>query len=256
MRFGVCVSSPEQLTVARTAGLDYVEVPVARWVMESDADAFAQLRREFDGAPPALAANVFLPASIRLVGPERDTDKALPYVHEAVRRLHQLGVRLLVFGSGGPRRIPDGYERPRGLDELADFCRSIAPITEEAGITLVLEPLRRAESNVWNSVGEVATFIHDRELGGVRLLADLYHMQEDGEPLTAVIHHADLLAHTHVAGRGRTPPAPDPELTAFLVNAGEARPEISCSIECRWSDFAAELGPAVRTVRDSAPPAL
>jgi D-psicose/D-tagatose/L-ribulose 3-epimerase len=253
MRFGVCIGTADQLAVARDADLDYVEVSVARWVMESDAGGFARLRGEFDGVAAALAANVFLPPGIRLVGPERDTGRALPYVREAVRRLHLLGVQLLVFGSGGPRRIPDGYERRRGLDELAEFCRSIAPITQEAGITLVLEPLRRAESNVWNSVGEVATFIRDRELHGVRLLADLYHMQEDGEPLTAVIDHADLLAHTHVAGRGRTPPRPDPELTAFLVNAGQARPEISCSIECRWSDFAAELGPAVRTLRDSAP---
>lgn len=255
MRLGVCIGSSEQLAAARDADLDYVEISVAPWVMKGDAGEFARLREEFDGGPGALAANVFLPANTRLMGTERATDDVLAYVREAARRLQVLGVRLLVFGSGGARRIPDGYERRRGLDELAEFCRHVAPITQEAGITLVLEPLRRAESNVWNSVGEVAGFIRDRELEGVRLLADLYHMQEDGEPLTAVTDHPDLLAHTHVAGRARTPPRPDPELTTFLAGAGRARPGISCSIECRWTDFAAELGPALQTLRDAGSPA-
>ncbi len=255
MRFGVCIGAVEQLGAARDAGVDYVEVSVARLIMERDDDGFARLRRELEGGPPALAANVLLPAGMRLVGPQRDADQALTYVREAVRRLQLLGARLLVFGSGGPRRIPDGYERRRGLHELAGFCRRIAPIAQEAGLALVLEPLRRAESNVWNSIGEVAAFIHDHRLEPVRLLADLYHMQEDGEPLTAVLDHADLLVHTHVAGRGRTPPRRDPELTAFLANTAVARPGVSCSIECRWDDFRAELGPAVRTLRDSAVPA-
>jgi sugar phosphate isomerase/epimerase len=253
MRFGVCVGSTEQLHVARTADLDYVEVSVARWMLEGDAGDFTRLRREFDGGPPALAANGFLPPGIRLVGPERDTERALAYAREAAERLQALGVGLLVFGSGGARRIPDGYERRRGLEELAEFCRQVAPLTRNAGITLVLEPLRRAESNVWNSVDEVADFIRDRDLGGVRLLADLYHMQEEGEPLQAVIDHADLLAHTHVAGPGRVPPRPDPVLAAFLADAVEARPEISCSIECRWRDFAAELPGALRTLSDPGP---
>lgn len=255
MRFGVCIGSTEQLNVARVAELDYVEVSVAPWVMKGDPDDFGRLCREFDGAPSPLAANAFLSPQIRLAGPERDTDRAVVYAREAVHRLQALGVGLLVFGSGEPRRIPDGYERRRGLEELAEFCRQIAPITEDAGITLVLEPLRRAESNVWNSVGEVAAFIRDRDLRGVRLLADLYHMQEDGEPLEAVIDHAELLAHTHVAGPLRVPPRPDPVLAAFLADAAEARPDITCSIECRWRDFAAELGGALRTLRDSVPPA-
>lgn len=231
---------------------DYLEVSVAGLVMSGDTEEFERLRGELESGPPVVAANVFLPSGIRLVGPEAGTERVLDYVGEATARLRQLGVRLLVFGSGGPRRIPDGYDRERALGELAEFCRQTAGILEPAGITLVLEPLRRAESNVWNSVGEVAGFIRERQLHGVRLLADLYHMQEDGEPISAVTEHADLLAHTHVAGAGRIPPSPAPELVAFLAAVKEARGDLTCSIECRWNDFAGELRPALATLRELA----
>lgn len=247
MRFGCCIGRIDQLPATREAGLDYLEVSVAGLVME---EGFERLRQELPSGPPVLAANVFLPSTVRLVGPEAGAEGLLDYVREAVGRLQQLGVRMLVFGSGGPRRVPDGYDRERALEELAQFCRHAAGIADAAGITLVLEPLRRAESNVWNSVGEVAAFIRDRRLDGVRLLADLYHMREDGEPISAVTQHADLLAHTHVAGQGRTPPSPDPELTAFLTAAAQVRDGLTCSIECRWNDLAAELGPALRTLRN------
>lgn len=247
MRFGCCIGRVDQLSATRDVGLDYVEVSVAGLVMQ---EGFERLSQELLSGPPVLAANVFLPSTVRLVGPDEGTEGVLAYVREAVARLQQLGVKILVFGSGGPRRIPDGYDRERALTELAEFCRHAAGIADAAGITLVLEPLRRAESNVWNSVGEVAAFIRERRLDGVRLLADLYHMREDGEPVSAVTEHADLLAHTHVAGHGRTPPSPDPELTAFLTAAERVRDGLTCSIECRWNDFATELGPALRTLRE------
>lgn len=250
MRVGCCVGRLDQLPAARLADVDYLEVSVAGLVMADGAGGFERLREEVRSGPPALAANVFLPSGVRLVGRRPDDDEVLVYVREAVERLHVLGVKMLVFGSGAPRRVPDGYDRERALAELAGFCRQAAGIARAAGITLVLEPLRRAESNVWNSVGEVAAFIREERLEGVRLLADLYHMQEDGEPTGAVTEYADLLAHTHVAGRGRTPPSPDPELGAFLAAARQVDGDLTCSIECRWNDFAAEVGPAVRTVRE------
>ncbi len=249
MRFGCCIGRVDQLPAVQNADLDYLEVAVGNLVMATGAEDFEQLRGVVRSGPPVLAANVLLPSSVRLLGSDTDRDQVLAYVRDATERLRLLAVRLVVFGSGGPRRIPDGYERARALGELAEFCRQAAGITQAADITLVLEPLRRAESNVWNSVGEVAAFIRDHRLEGVRLLADLYHMREEGEPVSAVTEHADLLAHTHVAGVGRTPPAPDPELSAFLAAAQQARSDLTCSIECRWNDLASELAPALRTLR-------
>ena len=257
MRFGCCIADAAGFEVAARAGADYVELPVATRVMGADERALEDLARRAAEGPPALAANVFLPPDLALVGPSVDQARLDAYVEEALRRLQRLGVRLLVLGSGGARRIPEGYDRERALEELAWFCRRTADKASGAGVTLVLEPLRSAESNVWNSVEEAAGFVRSRQLPGVTVLADLYHMREERESVDAVTENADLLAHVHVAGLHRGPPSADPELARFLALAARARSDIGCSIECRWSDFATEVGPALAAVRQAAgsPPA-
>ncbi|MGB3330762.1 MAG: hypothetical protein WBA46_17500, partial [Thermomicrobiales bacterium] len=114
MRFGVCVS-PE-----RTAGLDvlagearpdFVEWSVAGTVGTLDAEAFARL--------PSLAAtlpftpetwNVLLPGSLKIVGPDADLAALRTYAEPAFARVAALGGTLCVFGSGGARTIPPGWD--------------------------------------------------------------------------------------------------------------------------------------------------
>src|SRR4051812_50131870 len=113
MRVGCCVSNAAQLDAAERAGADYVEVPVASWVMGAGGPEPAA------AAPAeAEAANVFLPSDLALVGPTADAGRIDAYVRDAIERLAGLGVRTLVFGSGGARAIPDGVSRDRGLEDL------------------------------------------------------------------------------------------------------------------------------------------
>ena len=241
MRVGCCVSDRSRLDAADRGGADYAEVPVASWVM-AGGDAL-------DGpALPALAANVFLPSDLRLLGPSTDAARLDAYVREAMDRLAHLGVRTLVFGSGEARAIPAEMSRAAALDGLERFLRAAGGRARDAGITLVLEPLRSAETNVWTSVREAGRFLRDRDVPGVRLLADLFHMREEGEGMDAIAEFGDLLAHAHVAGPDRRPPRDDAELRAFLGALEAAGYAGDCSIECRWNEFAAEVGPAVDAV--------
>ena len=235
-----------KLAAAGRAGADYVEVPVASWVMRAGE---ADLAAVASASPPPLAANVLLPSDLPLLGPEADRARFDAYLDTALRRLARLGVRTLVFGSGQARSIPAGVSRAQGLDGLERFLREAGRRATDAGVTLVLEPLRSAESNVWTSVGEAAAFLRARDVPGVRLLADLYHMREEGEQVDAIAEAAGLLAHVHVAGPGRRPPRADAELSAFFAALRQAGYAGDCSIECRWEDFPAEVGPAVAAVR-------
>ena len=72
--------------------------------------------------------------------------------------------------------------------------------------------------------------------------------------MDALAEGGGLLAHVHVAGPGRRPPRADPELHAFFAALRDAGYSGDCSIECRWEDFAAEVGPAVAAVREAADP--
>jgi sugar phosphate isomerase/epimerase len=192
------------------------------------------------------AANSFLPADLPLAGPDADPAAQDRYVDACLARME----RVVVFGSGRARAIPDGVERAAALDQLEGFMRRAAGRAAAGGVTLVLEPLRSRESNVFNSVREGAAFLRERKPGTFRLLADLYHLMEEGEDLGALDDAADLLAHAHVAdGARRTPGRGEYDIAAFLARPRAGGYPGDVSVECRWDDFGAEVGPAFEALR-------
>lgn len=251
MRYGCCISSPEQLAALAAAGAEYCEVPAANLTGLPD-DEFDTLARAFtEGPVTSQAANVFLPADTVLTGPSADTAAQDRYVATCMRRMERLGVKVLVFGSGKARAIPEGFDRAAALDQLEDFMRRAAGCAGQHGVTLVLEPLRRKESNVFNSVREGAAFLRERRVDGFRLLADLYHMMEEGEDLDAVDESADLLSHAHVADGSarRAPGQGDYDIAGFVSHLRAGGYTGDLSIECGWTDFNTEIGPAFDSLR-------
>jgi D-psicose/D-tagatose/L-ribulose 3-epimerase len=252
MRLGCCISGEDQLAPLER-GADYCELPVARALMESD-EAFERWAARLDGGPVrALACNVFLPARLKVVGPEVDEGALSGYVATALERMARLGTRVLVVGSGAARAVPDGFDHARALDQFAAFLRGVAVRATERGVTVVLEPLRPQETNLLNTVAESAAFLRERDMGPTRLLADLYHMREQAEPMDVLGETVDLLAHAHVAGVGRGSPGPDAtDLEPFLRALHDAGYAGDCSIECSWKDFAAEAPGALDHMRSVA----
>jgi sugar phosphate isomerase/epimerase len=257
MRLGCCISKPDQVASLEAAAADYCEVPAARLMTGGD-DEFDELAAAYAASSvPVKAANVFLPGELKVTGPAVSRERQDAYVEACAARLERLGVGVLVFGSGKARDVPDGFNREQALDQLEDFMRRAAATLGGHGIKPVLEPLRRAESNVFNSVGEGAAFLRERRIEGFFLLADLYHMNEEGEPLEVVQACADLLAHVHVAGLGRRAPAPDDrDIVALFGHLRRAGYRGNCSIECNWKDFPAEVGPSMDVLRKAAAAAI
>lgn len=252
MRLGCCISGEDQLAPL-DGSADYCELPVARALMESD-EVYERLAARLGAGPvPALACNVFLPAKLKVVGPEVGADALGAYVATALARMERLGARVLVVGSGAARAVPDGFDHDRAQEQFADFLRTVAVRAADHGVTVVLEPLRPEETNLLNTVAESAAFLRERHTGPARLLADLYHMREQRESMDSLGEAADLLAHVHVAGVGRGRPAPDAEdLEPFLRALHDAGYAGDCSIECNWKDFAAEAPGALEHTRSVA----
>jgi sugar phosphate isomerase/epimerase len=254
MRLGCCVS-PEQLPALAAAGGEYAEFAVARAVTGGDEAAFARLLETVAESPVKPEAyNVLLPADLVVVGPAVDRARLEGYIATAFARIARLTDpgAIVVFGSGRARSIPEGFPRGAALDQLADFLGWLGPRATQHGITLAIEPLRRAESNVFNTLGEVAAFIAARGLTDVYLLADLYHMVEEGEPLSAIADHGDLIVHSHTADTGRLAPGTGdyPQAEFFARLRAHTRCD-RCSIECTWRDFEHELTPALTALESA-----
>lgn len=257
MQFGICV------TPARTAGLDalegaarpdFVEWSVASSVGVIDEAGFAALQAE--AASLSLVPetwNVLLPGSLKIVGPDVDLDALATYAETAFARVAALGGTLCVFGSGGARTIPDGWNHERGQAQFADACRLLVSIAARHGVTLALEPLRRAETNLINTIADGLSVLESVGDDRLMLLADLYHMAEGDEDVSVVRAASSRLAHVHVAAPGtRTlPTAADGSLLrAFFRELRAIGYDRRVSIECQWDDVAA-LGTSLAFLRET-----
>src|SRR5439155_18475325 len=91
---------------------------------------------------------------LKVTGPQIDTEAQMAHVRKALSRLSKLGVEVLVFGSGGARRVPDGFAKEEAFKQLVDFGRRAAREARGHGITIAIEPLRKQETNIKNTAGE------------------------------------------------------------------------------------------------------
>lgn len=252
MRIGVCAKPAD--VKAKVEGLDYIETTVGHLLcpLESDAE-FDSRRREADAAPlPVIAANCLLPGKLKTTGPDVNTAKLDEYIRTVFRRAQAAGLEILVFGSGGSRKVPDDFPAGEAIEQLTDHLRRWGSIADDCEVTLVLEPLNTGEGNIINSVGAGAELVGSVGHPQIRLLADTYHMAIESEPALNIREAGELLAHAHCAdSQGRVPLGIGQEDHGAYFKALKAVGyDAGVSIEAKWKSFAKELPRAVAALRE------
>lgn len=250
MRFGCCVP-PDKIEIIARAGFDFCELPAsAVQPLDDDAAALPALRAIAAAPLRPEAFNVLVPATLPLVGPHADLAAMRAYLRRAFGRMAQLGGAVVVLGSGAARRLPADMPRAQALDQLVEALTLAADEAGRAGITLVLEHLNQGETNVCTSLAECQALIEQRAIAGLRLLADLYHLEVEREPLAHVAAAGPLLAHVHVAGGGRR--APDVagyDYVGFMDVLQATGYAGRISAECAWEDLEAQAAGALAFMR-------
>lgn len=250
MRFGACVPL-EWADDVQSAGFDYIELAAnALLIPEAPEADWLPLARAMDASPlPVEAMNCFV-SGPQITGPDADVERLKRYVDTALRRASQVGVHVMVFGSGGARRIPEGYAAEEADRQLIAFLNCCADAAELTGVVIAIEPLRRAECNVLNSVIEGAAMARAVRRAGVRLLADTYHMEAEQEPLSVLDGAGDLLVHVHTADTGRNAPGTGSyDHAALFAALKRVRYDARVSAECGWGDRSETLALALNRLR-------
>lgn len=244
MQYGVCGGLPINATAAQ-AGYDFAEWTVGALLKPREArEAFDTVLKEVRAARlPYPVVNCFVPGDLKITGPDANLSELRAYVTTTFERAEQAGVRVIVFGSGGARRIPDGFERAKADGQILDFCNMFAPIAQRHGITVVAEPLNRQECNVMTTVRECAAIVRKVAHPAFRLLVDAYHLMRDGDSFEDIAANGDLLAHVHIATTTkRLAPGAEPcDLAPFFAALRKAGYEGRVSIEGSIPDPAKEL---------------
>ncbi len=187
------------IDAAKAVGFDYVELSTSEIAGLSDVDfdqAAAHVRQV---GLPVPVTNLFLPATLRVTGPEIDREQQMAYVRKAFARLERLGIGIVVFGSGGARRVPDGFPKDQAFQQLVEFGRRIAPEARARRITIAIEPLRREETNIINSAAEGLTLVNAIADPNFQLMVDFYHLASEKEDPAIIVRAREHIRHLHMA---------------------------------------------------------
>lgn len=274
MRFGCCVSlqsfvpqvSDDQpagmqariadlkrkLEHMKAVGYEFPEFTVGIVTRPSEPgelDQVEQLVEELDFRPSAF--NSFVPGDIPLIGDKRDPEKIKEYVRLACAGVKRLGGKIIVFGSGAARRVPDGLPMDKAWEQAAEFLTWCSDIGEDYGITFAVEHLRSAETNLITRFSEALKLAKGVGRPNVRVLADYYHMLEENEDPSALEGVGEWLVHVHVADTGRISPGKgDADFGVFFRRLKAEGYQGGISIECRFEDFYKETEEAIGFLKE------
>ncbi|MDD8025341.1 MAG: sugar phosphate isomerase/epimerase [Acidobacteriota bacterium] len=249
---GVCTRLAN-VAVLAAGGCAYVEEGVRSFLVpEEPEEKFAAMLASLREAPlPALVCNGFLPGRLKAVGPEAKPEDVLAYAGISFRRAARAGVGTIVWGSGESRKIPDGWAKAKAEEQFRDLARRTATLAASSGIILALETLHRGETNFINNLKEGAAMVDAVGHPNFRLLADFYHLLQEGETPDDVVACGRRLHHCHIAEKERrTPPGTaGDDFRPFLKALRKIGYGGRLSLEGRWDDLPGQVGPAVAALK-------
>ena len=161
-------------------------------------DQFAAFKAQVEASPIRCHAfRSFIRRGV-LVGPNPSQDLE-PYLRTTTARCAALGAKVIVFGSGGARNVPDGFSQTKAWEQLCAFLRKAGDIAKPHNITIAIEHLRRAETNVVNTVAEAVRLADDTAHPNVRIVVDYYHLRHENDTPDVLYKAQKHIVHLHIA---------------------------------------------------------
>jgi sugar phosphate isomerase/epimerase len=124
-----------------------------------------------------------------------------------LRRAGKAGCTTIVFGSGGARNVPEGWDKAKATDQIVEFGKMIAPMAQGNGVTIVLEHLNVTECNIVTTFAEELAIMKRVAHPNFQCLLDTYHLWMDHLALSDLEPLLPYIRHVHLADReGRVAP--------------------------------------------------
>ncbi len=245
MRFGYCANINFLLTGDETSrivfdsvlksGFDYIELQLST-MLKLSVDQYAGLKNRLQDAGTPCRANFLLfPHEMPLTGEALNLAAIAEHAKRVLPIARELGSEVVVFGNGGSRKVKDGLTREGVWQNLADILRAVAPIAQDVGVRVAVEPLCSLETNMINTYQEGAALAREAGSPMVGTVCDLYHVVSDKQDIAAMASDPEKLFHLHIAypaGRKIPSMADDrADYAAFMAAARAARYDGTLSIE-------------------------
>lgn len=186
------------------------------------------------------AFNLFIPGDLKLVGPEVNEELVLAYTEQVLRRCEKAGVKMIVWGSGGARRVPEGFDPLKAKEQFADLARKIASTAKKYNIMLALENLNSTETNFITTAAEALDMVKRVDHSNFRLCVDIYHMLKENETAAVIEKAGKYVVHCDIAEKqNRTPPGvANEDFKPYLKALKNSSYSGKIVIEGRWENVA------------------
>lgn len=125
---------------------------------------------------------------------------------------------VMVFGSPQQRSTSGGMSREEATRHYVEGLAEVAPHAEERGVTILLEALPKAQSDVVTTLREAAGIVHSIDSPAIQTMFDTHNAVDERESHMYLLEkHFDVIRHVHVNEMdGRYPGTGDYDFRAVL----------------------------------------
>ena len=247
--YGICTNLSQYPTIQK-AGYACIEPSVRDFLAPDRSDSvFSVNLAEQKRLNAKIVSCVnFIPAQMKITGAETKHDDIMVWAETTFSRAQKAGIPYIVLGSGGARRVPEGFSKQEATQQFINLCKRLGPLAEKYNVTVVVEPLNSTETNIINSLKEGAEIVEAVNHPNIRLLCDIYHMLKDHEPASEIVKYGKYIKHVHIAER-ETRSAPGTmgdDFTAFFKALKQIKYSGCISIEGKFDDFETRIYSALQ----------
>lgn len=198
MMLGSCIKVAD-VTTQYPVFADFVELP-AKGIMNLEKESYNALKKAVDDKKLKIYSSNGL-IDMRLTGPEVDFPRIKEYIETLFYKLAELNTKVIVFGSGKVKNVPEGFSREKAWEQLFEFGRLLSDEAEKYGQMIAVEPLAYRETNIINTVEEAVYYIQNINRKNFKYLVDFFHFDYNKEDFSVLEKYKDDLIHVHFASQ-------------------------------------------------------
>lgn len=251
---GICTNF-ENLPEIHKMGFDFVEISLREIAALSESDYLEFAGYIKNGRIQAAACYDMLPDNLAITGSGVSAGMLHEYLSRAFSRAANLGVKVVSMDAAQSRAVKSDGDFTLAWRQLGNFLRLIQGHANETGLAVAVEPLRKSECNLLNTVSEAALMVSLLQLGNIGVLANSGSMAMVSEPLSALRRVAPILQHIHIQGalREKMPAEGDGEdYTRLFRILSEIGYVGGVSVRARMSgDFLSEADRALECLKNA-----
>jgi len=214
MKFALCNEMFENNTIAEVCGiaskLGYHGLELAPYTLAATADAVTAAQRAAirkaikDNGLETVGLHWLLAKTTGLHMTTPDDAvyrRTQDYFNVLIQLCHDLGGKVMVIGSPKQRSLVDGQTYAGAWRRAVELFRGACDRARQAGVTLCIEPLAKAETDFINTVAEGLRMMREINHPNFKVHLDVKAMAAEGTPSVPEIIRsvkASEIGHFHV----------------------------------------------------------